>query len=91
MGSIRKDDMAKEALIKMEYHLKEMKEVVIEVSKNMKQMNDANILHHVETSKDHKKFEETILLLVSKGFWVFIFLLMLLMLALGYTEVTKFI
>jgi hypothetical protein len=85
------DDRATEALVKMEYHFKEMKDVVAEMSKNIRQINDANILHHAETSKDHKKFEELILIVVNKGFWVFIVVLGLLMIALGYSEVTKFL
>jgi predicted RNA-binding protein len=65
----------------------DQKEILKVLSENIKQINDANILHHSTNSAQIVTIKEKIQQLMDKHFWLIVFFAVCLMIALGYNEI----
>lgn len=83
----------KEILVQMKEHarnqdknIRDMKNIVGELSDNIRQINDANILHHTESKNKLNSIYNTIMLLSGKYFWLIVIMIFAFLIVAGFGD-----
>lgn len=93
-----KADRTMEYLIEMRQLTSDTKDIVKGIHDSVIQLNDANILHasNIEkysetTQKELAEFRKTIELLISKGWYLLLGLMAIILVIMGYKEIVSFL